>query len=106
MELIATIADITALDTAAIVNAANAALLASACRSALRLAEEQGLESIAFPAISTGIYGYPLAEATAIAVRTVREADRPGTRLHRVVLACFGAGVARAYAAAGVPASA
>src|SRR5512145_3323926 len=42
-----------------------AELLAGAYRHALRLAAERGLRSIAFPAISTGIYGYPLAEATA-----------------------------------------
>ena len=79
-----------------------AALLASAYRSSLRLAAEHDLESIAFPAISTGIYGYPLAEATAIAVRTVRAADRPDARLRTVVFACFGPDVARAYREAGV----
>lgn len=82
-----------------------AALLASAYRSSLRLAEERELESIAFPAISTGIYGYPLAEATAIAVRTVGEADRPGTRLRTVIFACFGPDVAKAYREVGVPGS-
>jgi O-acetyl-ADP-ribose deacetylase (regulator of RNase III) len=49
-----------------------AQLLASAYRSALRLAAEQGLRSIAFPAISTGIYGYPVDQATSIAVSSVR----------------------------------
>ena len=83
--------------------AGEAALLASAYRSSLRLAEEHGLDSIAFPAISTGIYGYPLAEATAIAVRTVREADRAGGRLRSVIFACFGPEVAKAYREAGVP---
>ena len=82
--------------------AGEAELLASAYRSSLRLAEEHDLESIAFPAISTGIYGYPLAEATAIAVRTVRAADRPDARLRTVVFACFGPDVARAYREAGV----
>jgi O-acetyl-ADP-ribose deacetylase len=84
-------------------NAGEAALLASAYRSSLRLAEELELESIGFPAISTGIYGYPLAEATAIAVRTVRAADRAGARLPTVVFACFGPDVARAYVEAGIP---
>jgi O-acetyl-ADP-ribose deacetylase len=45
-------------------------LLAGAYRSCLRLAEEHRLESVAFPAISTGAYGYPLADAAAIALRT------------------------------------
>lgn len=47
-------------------------LLASAYRSSLQLARAEGLKSIAFPAISTGIYGYPLREATHVAVATVR----------------------------------
>ena len=84
-------------------SAGEAALLASAYRFSLRLAAEHEFEHIAFPAISTGIYGYPRAEATAIAVRAVREADRPGARPRRVVFACFGPDVARAYGEAGVP---
>jgi O-acetyl-ADP-ribose deacetylase (regulator of RNase III) len=48
-------------------------LLASAYRSSLRLAEEKGLTSIAFPSISTGAYGYPVREAARIALRTVVE---------------------------------
>jgi len=52
--------------------AGEADLLASAYRSTVRLAAEHGLSSIAFPAISTGIYGYPLEQATPIAVSAVR----------------------------------
>jgi O-acetyl-ADP-ribose deacetylase (regulator of RNase III) len=48
-------------------------LLTSAYRAALRLADERAVRTIAFPAISLGIYGYPLAEGAAIAVRTVAE---------------------------------
>lgn len=48
-------------------------LLASAYSSSLRLAEEHGLSSIAFPSISTGAYGYPVREAAGIALRTVLE---------------------------------
>lgn len=47
--------------------------LASAYRESIRVADELGLKSIAFPAISTGIFGYPLREATQVAVDTVRE---------------------------------
>jgi len=52
--------------------AGEADLLASAYRSTVRLAAEHGLSSLAFPAISTGIYGYPLGQATPIAVSAVR----------------------------------
>jgi O-acetyl-ADP-ribose deacetylase len=48
-------------------------LLASCYREALRLAEENGVRSIAFPAISTGAFGYPLEPATRIALATVAE---------------------------------
>jgi O-acetyl-ADP-ribose deacetylase (regulator of RNase III) len=48
--------------------------LASAYRESIHVADELGLKSIAFPAISTGIFGYPLREATETAVHTVREA--------------------------------
>jgi O-acetyl-ADP-ribose deacetylase len=49
--------------------------LASAYRRSLAVADELGARSVAFPAISTGIFGYPLDAATTIAVRTCREAD-------------------------------
>jgi O-acetyl-ADP-ribose deacetylase len=74
-----------------------AELLASAYRSALRLAKEYGLRSIAFPAISTGIYGYPLDQATDVAVRAVRGFGEQGSELQRVVFACFGPEVERVY---------
>lgn len=50
-----------------------AELLASCYRSSLALAVEHGCRTVAFPAISAGVYGYPLAEAAAIAVNTVRD---------------------------------
>jgi len=65
-------------------------LLANCYRNALRLAAERDLASVAFPAISTGIYGFPPDRAALIAVRTVRETlpDVPG--IARVVFCCFG----------------
>ena len=66
-------------------------LLASSYRRALELARDAGVRTIAFPAISTGIYGFPADRAAQIAVRTVAaflgENDAPA----RVVLCCFGA---------------
>jgi O-acetyl-ADP-ribose deacetylase (regulator of RNase III) len=72
-------------------------LLASAYRSSLALAAEHRLRSIAFPAISTGIYGYPLAAATAIAVDTVRQEGPRLAPLEHVIFACFSAKVLEAY---------
>ena len=77
-------------------------LLAAAYRSAMELADTHGLRSLAFPAISTGIYGYPLAPATVIAVRTVRAALAAGSSVRDVVFACFSPDVERAYREAGV----
>lgn len=53
--------------------------LASCYRESLRVAEELGLKSIAFPAISTGIFGYPIAEAAQVAVKTVYD-ELPGMK--------------------------
>ena len=72
-------------------------LLASCFRSALGLARDHRLGSIAFPAISCGVYGYPLADAVAIAVREVRGAAATDPMLERVVFACFGSAVRDAY---------
>jgi O-acetyl-ADP-ribose deacetylase (regulator of RNase III) len=79
-------------------------LLASAYRSAMELAAKHGLRSIAFPAISTGIYGYPLEPATAIALSTVRGAVASESSVEEVVFACFSPEVLRAYHQAGVTA--
>lgn len=77
-----------------------AGLLAGAYRSALQLAEQHRLDSIAFPAISTGIYGYPLEEATKVALRAVREWIAEHKRPRRVLFCAFGPDVLRAYRAA------
>ena len=72
------------------------ALLASAYSNSLRVAAEVGASSIAFPAISAGIYGWPMADAASIAVRTVRAA---GTDIP-VTFVAFNRPAAEAFAAA------
>ncbi len=64
-------------------------LLASCYRNSLRLALDNKLESVAFPGISTGIYGYPKAEAAAIAVREIRQWLAAHEWPHEVVLVAF-----------------
>jgi O-acetyl-ADP-ribose deacetylase len=67
-------------------------LLASCYRTALELADGLGLRSIAFPSISTGIYGYPVEAAAAVAVTTVRATVADGNSLEEIVFCCFSAG--------------
>jgi O-acetyl-ADP-ribose deacetylase len=64
-------------------------LLASAYRSSLLLAGEHGLHSIAFPAISCGVYGYPIAQAADIAVKTVRAYMASHALPDHVIFVCF-----------------
>jgi O-acetyl-ADP-ribose deacetylase (regulator of RNase III) len=72
-------------------------LLASCYRGAMRLANEHGLSSIAFPAISTGVYRFPLERATGIAVDEVWRALDRGGPVQRVVFCCFSAEAAEVY---------
>jgi O-acetyl-ADP-ribose deacetylase (regulator of RNase III) len=64
-------------------------LLASCYRRSLALAAEHGATSIAFPAISCGAYGYPLAEAVEIAVRECADGVKRHPSLEKVIFACF-----------------
>jgi O-acetyl-ADP-ribose deacetylase (regulator of RNase III) len=70
-------------------------LLASCYRRSLLCAAEVGATSVAFPAISTGVYRYPPQEAARIAVRTVRDSAPPGVRLVRFV--CFNDATSTVY---------
>lgn len=74
-------------------------LLASCYRRALRLAEQRGLTSVAFPAISSGAFGYPMEEAAAVAVRTVADIAPELRRVNRVRFVLFGAAALRIHAA-------
>jgi len=78
-------------------NADEDALLAAAYRNSLLLAQRHGLRTVAFPAISTGIFGYPLERATGIAVRTVREHEGTHPLPEQVTLVCFDEGTAEVY---------
>ncbi len=74
-----------------------AELLASCYRESLRLADSLGASTIAFPAISTGAYGYPISEAADVAVRAIKTS---GVDLARVLLVCFDRPSADAFRAA------
>ena len=74
-------------------------LLASCYRKCLEMAEERGVRTMAFPAISTGVYGYPLEEAAAIALREVKaHLERAGTQLQQVTFVLFGKAAYEVYA--------
>ncbi len=66
------------------------ALLASCYRNSLALAVERGIKTIAFPAISTGAYGYPLKRAAQIAIGEVKRFLEHNTAIERVLFVCYG----------------
>ena len=72
-------------------------LLARCYRNSLALASEHGIRTIAFPAISTGAYGYPWEGATEIAVREVSNYVMSHPDIQRVIFACFGTEMTRLY---------
>ena len=73
------------------------ALLARCYAESLRVAHENGVRSIAFPAISCGVYGYPVDAAVAVAVRTVRAQPALADPFMRIVFCCFGKAIADSY---------
>jgi len=75
-------------------------LLASCYRECFKLAHENGVRTIAFPAISCGVYGYPIPDAAQIAVRETIEALGTFGEMERVLFACFGDEVFNAYGTA------
>ena len=64
-------------------------LLASAYRNSLKLAAENGVTTIAFPNISTGVYGFPKLEAAKIAVETVKKFMQTNESIKEVIFCCF-----------------
>lgn len=81
--------------------ACNEALLLASCyRESMRLAVQAGCKTIAFPAISCGVYGYPIDQAAVIAVTTLAEYLVAEPEFERVVLVSFSTPVLSAYQAA------
>ncbi|MDG2303193.1 MAG: O-acetyl-ADP-ribose deacetylase [Candidatus Binatia bacterium] len=77
--------------------ATSAPLLRNAYRASLALAHENGLESVAFPAISCGVFGYPLGEAAPLSITTCRESVGTLSEIHFVL---FGEATYRAWSVA------
>jgi len=72
-------------------------LLADCYRNSLALADQYSIKSIAFPAISTGVYGFPKERAARIAIREVKNFLEGDTNLERVLLVCFSDGDYQLY---------
>lgn len=84
--------------------AEDAAQLADCYRNSLNLAKEHDVHSIAFPAISTGVYGYPMEDATEIAVKTVAQwLEAHADYAMQVIFCCFDARTERVYQARALP---
>lgn len=73
-------------------------LLRGCYQNSMSVAVAAGVRTIAFPAISTGVYRFPIARATQIAVATVTDALRGNTDFESVIFCCFGTDVTNAYA--------
>jgi O-acetyl-ADP-ribose deacetylase (regulator of RNase III) len=74
-------------------------LLASCYRRSMELAAANGILTLAFPSISTGVYGYPIEPASAVAVDTVRACARELAAIREVIFCCFSAGDLAVYRA-------
>ncbi len=71
--------------------------LANCYRNSLQIAVENGIKTIAFPAISCGAYGYPIEEAAQVAVKTTRESLANDRRIKKVIFALFSEDLYEAY---------
>lgn len=72
-------------------------LLASAYRRSLEVATENNIQTIAFPAISTGIFGYPLEEASEITLKTLRDYAQENSNIKRMIMVLFTADAYNAF---------
>ncbi|MSN25300.1 MAG: O-acetyl-ADP-ribose deacetylase [Geobacter sp.] len=73
------------------------ALLESAYRRCFEVAQQHGLKSIAFPAISAGVYGYPMRQAAVIALRAALTATKNNPGLERIIFVQFSEGAQQVY---------
>jgi len=73
------------------------ALLSDCYLNSLKIAADKNLATIAFPAISTGVYGYPIHKATEVAIRTAREFIAQPTSLTEIIFCCFSASDLKVY---------
>jgi O-acetyl-ADP-ribose deacetylase len=72
-------------------------LLASCYRACFRIAREQGFKTIAFPAISCGVYRFPVDQAVKIAVRETLEELKANDNIEKVIFSCFGDDIYETY---------
>jgi len=75
-------------------------VLADCYRNALEIARSRGMKSVAFPSISTGAYGYPIQEASRVALKTVKDYTEKTHALSEVVFVLFSEDDMRTYAKA------
>lgn len=72
-------------------------LLANSYRNSLKLADHYGCQTVAFPSISTGVYAYPLDQAAAVAISTIREFFQHADHVKEVTMVCFDSHTLDAY---------
>jgi O-acetyl-ADP-ribose deacetylase (regulator of RNase III) len=72
-------------------------LLSNCYQNSLKIAAEKNLKTIAFSAISTGVYGYPMRKATEVAVRTAREFITSANSLNEIIFCCYSLGDLKTY---------